>query len=139
MAVWTKTEKVIMAGALLSGSFMRLTLPTTVPTIPIGSFLEILDEQRCSITVVNMQYARVRTTEGGLLLPSATYHVMLGRSIDDTVHYSNRMAKKICKDGEVGLQFEQSSLVGEAFQNSCSLASGIWLALNQFILEKYAI
>ena len=148
MAAWQKVEKAFLGGLFCSGTIIHLSLPTSVPTIPFGHFLEILDEQKCSITMVNGQYARVTTKDGGLLLPFANYHVMLGRSMDETVRFAHRMADKVC--GEEGfdmqfeqrcvrMQFEQRSPIDEAFANGRSLASGTWLGLNQFIAEKYML
>jgi hypothetical protein len=129
-----------MAGLFCSGSFIHLSLPTCVPTVPIGSFLEILDEQKCSsITIVNMQYARFSTKAGGLLLPSANYHVMLGRTMDETIQYANRIVDKTCAEDGFDIKFEQSSMLDEALTNGCSLARGTWLGLNQFIAEKVVL
>jgi hypothetical protein len=138
MAAWQKMEKALMGGLLGSGMLIHLSLPTSVPTIPVGSFLEILEEQKCSITMVNMQYARVSTRQGGLLLPFANYHVMLGHSADESVYLTQRMAAKICAEEELDMKFEQSSLLDEALANGRSLASGMWLGVNQFIVGKYA-
>ena len=101
MAAWQKVEKALLGGLFCSGTIIHLSLPTSVPTIPFGHFLEILDEQKCSITMVNGQYARVTTKDGGLLLPFANYHVMLGRSMDETVRFAHRMADKVAESGRL--------------------------------------
>jgi hypothetical protein len=138
MAAWSRIEKACVAGLIGGGTMLNLSLPSSVPNIPVGYFLENLDTQKCMITVVNMQYARVCPTEGGLLLPSANYHVMLGHNGEEVVQYLQRMSEKQCGEEGFELQFEQSSLCHEAVTNGRSLANGLCLGLQQFIAEKYA-
>ena len=85
-----------------------------------------------------MQYARVSTTGGGKLLPSATYHVLLGRSPADTVHYAQLLSAKLCDADGFELAFEENSVLDEAFANGCSILKMLRLRSSQFIVEKYA-
>lgn len=132
-------EKAVLAGLIGSGSVLHLSLATSVPNIQFGHLLKLIrDQKQWSITVVNMQYARVSTEEGGTLLPSATYHVMLGRSPSDTVDYLRVLSEKLCGEEEFELKFEEKSLLEEAFSNSCSILTVLRARSSQLIAEKYA-
>jgi hypothetical protein len=91
-----------------------------------------------SVTIVNMQYARVSTTEGGFLLPSVNYHVMLGRTPSETVHYCQRLSEHNCGEEGFELKFEEKSLLNEAFTNGSSILKMLPAVSSQFIVQKYA-
>lgn len=139
MATWSSAEKVILAGLIGSGSVLHLSLASSVPNIPFGFLLENAKKQKhWSITVVNMQYARVSSSDGGFLLPSATYHVMLGKNPSDTVRYAQLLSEKFCGEEGFDLKFEENNVFDEAFANGSSILKGLQLGCSQFIVEKYA-
>jgi hypothetical protein len=136
---WSRTERVVLAGLIGSGAVLHLSHSSSVPNIPVGYLLEIVSKQKCSVEVVNMQYARVSTADGGgKLLPSATYHVMLGRTPSDTVHYAQLLSEKLCGEDGFELKFVENSVLGEAFANGSSILKILHLRSSQFIAEKYA-
>jgi hypothetical protein len=137
----SKMEKVVMAGLLGSGSLLKLSMTSSLPSLPFGRLDELIsnsDQKNWSITVVNMQYARVSTTEGGDLLPSVNYHVMLGRTPAETVHYAQRLSEHLCGEEGFELQFEEKSLLDEAMTNGYSLVKMLPAVSSQFIAQKYA-
>jgi hypothetical protein len=135
---WCKAEKIVLAGLIGSGSVLHLSLPSSVPNIHFAQLLEFVNKQKnWSITVVNMQYARVSTEDGGKLMPSATYHVMLGRSPADTVRYTQLLSEKLCDEG-FELKLEESSVFDEAYANSTAILRNLHVYSSQFIAQKYA-
>jgi hypothetical protein len=134
-------EKAVLAGLIGSGSLLRLSMPSSVPTLPFGRLDMLLtssEQKQWSITVVNMEYARVSTTEGGELLPSVNYHVLLGRSPGETVRYAQKISEHMCGEEGFELHFEEKSILGEAFTNGCSLLKTVPAVSSQFIAQKYA-
>jgi len=134
-------EKAVMAGLIGSGSLLKLSLVSSVPNIAFGRLDELLSnsEQRSwSVTVVNMQYARVCTTEGGDLLPSVNYHVPLGRTPADTVRYAQKISEHMCGEEGFELKFEEKGVLDEALTNGYSLLKMVPAISSQFIAQKYA-
>jgi hypothetical protein len=134
-------EKAVMAGLIGSGSLLKLSMANSLPSLPFGRLDELIsnsDQRNWSITVVNMQYARVSTTEGGDLLPSVNYHVMLGRTPADTVRYAQKLSEHLCGEEGFELQFEEKSVLGEAVTNGCSILKMLPALSSQFIAQKYA-
>jgi hypothetical protein len=134
-------EKAVMTGLLGSGSILTLSMSSSIPSLPFGRLDEMIsnsDHHRWSITIVNMEYARVSTPEGGDLLPSVNYHVKLGRSPAETVQYAQRLSEHLCGAEGFELQFEEKSLLNEAFTNGCSILKMVPAVSSQFIAQKYA-
>jgi hypothetical protein len=134
-------EKAVLAGLLGSGALLKLSLPSTLPSIPFGRLDEIIskgEQSGWSITVVNMQYARVSTTEGGVMFPSVNYHVMLGRTPSETVHYCQRLSEHLCGAEGFELEFEEKSLLSEALTNGSNLFKMVPALSSQFIAHKFA-
>jgi hypothetical protein len=134
-------EKAVVGGLIGSGTLLQLSMPSSIPTLPFGRLDELMskgDQLGWSITVVNMQYARVSTTEGGSLLPSVNYHVMLGRTPSETVHYCQRLSEHCCGEEGFDMKFEEKSLVNEAVTNGSSILKMLPVVSSQFIAEKYA-
>lgn len=136
-----RMEKAVLAGLIGSGSLLSLSLSSSVPNIPVGTLFELIeksDQKSWSIAVVNMEYARVSTTEGGPLLPSANYHVKLGRTPAETVQYAQKLSEELCGEEGFELKFEEKSMVDEAFTNGCSIMRMMHASASQFIAQKYA-
>jgi hypothetical protein len=137
-------EKVVLGGMFGTGWVLKLSHPSSLPSIPFGRLDKLIsdsDQKSWSITVVNMEYARVSTTEGGgrgALLPSATYHVILGRTPAETAYYSRRLSEHLCGEEGFELKFEEKSVFNEAFANGFSILNGLHKGLSQFIAQKYA-
>jgi hypothetical protein len=118
-------------------------MPNSVPNIPVGTLFEIIDKSEktagsWSISLVNMQYARVSTTEGGSLLPGTNYHVMLGRTPAETVKYAQKLSEEFCGEDGFELMFEEKGVVDEALTNGRSIMKMMGATSSQFIAQKYA-
>lgn len=137
-------EKVFLGGMLGTGWVFKLSHPSSLPSIPFGHLDKLIsnsNQKSWSITVVNMEYAQVSTTEGGgrgALLPSVNYHVMLGRTAEECAYYSQRLSEHLCSEEGFELKFEQRSVFHEAFTNGCSILHSLHAISSQFIAEKYA-
>jgi len=143
MATFYRMEKAVMAGLIGSGAVLKLSMANSVPNIPVGTLFEIIDKSdknpgAWSIALVNMQYARVSTTEGGSLLPGANYHVMLGRTPAETVKYAQKLSEEFCGEEGFELKFEEKSMIDEAFTNGCSIMKTMSATASQLIAQKYA-
>jgi hypothetical protein len=137
-------EKAVLGGFFGIGWVLKLSHPSSLPNIPFGRLDKLLrdsDHKNWSITVVNMEYAKVSTCEGGdrkALLPSVTYHVKLGRTPEETTYFSRRLSEHLCGDEGFELKFEEKSVFDEACTNVFSILR-CWHAVSaQFIAEKYA-
>jgi hypothetical protein len=134
-------EKAVLAGLIGSGSVLHLSLASSVPNIPFGQLVELIRESKqkdWSLTVVNMEYVRVSTTEGGKLLPDANYHVMLGKTPAESVRYAQKLSELMCGEGGFDLQFEEKSVADEALTNGRSILTMVRAQASQFVAEKYA-
>jgi hypothetical protein len=143
MATFYRMEKAVMTGLIGSGAFLTLSMPNSVPNIPVGTLFEIIDKSEktagsWSISLVNMQYARVSTTEGGSLLPGANYHVMLGRTPAETVKYAQKLSEEFCGEDGFELMFEEKGVIDEALTNGRSIMKMMGATSSQFIAQKYA-
>ena len=71
------------------------------------------------------------------MLPSATYHVQLGRTPAEAAYYSRRLSEHLCGEEGFELKFEEKSVFHEAFTNGFSILDGLHKGLSQFIAQKY--
>jgi hypothetical protein len=137
-------EKVVLGGMLSTGWMLKLSHPSSLPNVPFGKLDKLIsdsDQKKWSITVVNMEYARVSTPEGGgsgALVPSVDYHVMLGRTPEEAAFYSRRLSEHLCGAEGFELEFEEKSVLAEAFTNGFSILKSLHAVSSQFIAQKYA-